>query len=662
MSRRGKALAVGLCVLLVVSCPAVVVCVKYVRVVNHLGSLRGHLHNMEAIADAGLLSAVQGGDLVALQGDLIGARDDLVGIKAELGPALAVARFLGWLPVVGDDVSAAPDLLEMGIGVTTAGAALFEGMEPLVLLVSGSAEGPSGGSMMETLALAASEGQPHFEAARSELRRVEDLRDGLAERQLSPQLAGLVERLDRYLPSLDTGVEVSLLAPSLLGADEPRAYLLLAQNEQELRATGGFISSVALVRLSEGRILELDFRDSYAVDDLSQAHPAAPRPLEEYMLAQIWLLRDANWSPDFPTSARVARDLYDQDQGVSVDGVIAADLTAMQLLVGAMEPILLEGYEEKVTAANVVGLMQRHWASPSGEGQTGDWWAHRKDFMGDLLTAMMGKMQKDLSSIDLGRLANALQRSAGEKHIMVYMVDPALGARLSESGWDGAIRSTDGDYLMVVDSNLGFNKVNARVETRVNYQVTIENGQAASGKLSVTYHNASRGAGQQCVQEAEYPPTYQEMMEGCYWNYLRVYVPEEGQLIEGPELALPEGSLRAEESGAGGTRLPTSVGPVEAGKNVFASFFVLAPGEQQEMVYQYQLPVTVLRERDSASVYRLLVQKQPGTMAVPLLIEVQVPSDAVVLATSPQATSIVDGLASFSTDLRVDREFEVVFR
>ncbi len=662
MSRRRKALAVGLSVVLLVALPAVVGYVKCARVMNHLGSLRGHLHNMEAVADAGFLSAVQGGDLVTFRAELVGTREDLVGIKAELGPALAVARFLGWLPVVGGDVSAAPDLLQMGIGVTTAGDSLFEGMEPLVYLVSGSADDPSSVGMMETLALAAVEGQPHFEAARTELQRVQELRERVTGRHLSPEVSGLVERLDRYLPLLDTGVEALLVAPSLLGADEPRAYLLLAQNEQELRATGGFISSVALLRLSGGRILELDFRDSYAVDDLSQPHPAAPQPLEEHMLAEIWLLRDANWYPDFPTSAQAARDLYHLDQGILVDGVIAADLTAMQLLVGAMEPVELEGYEEEVTGGNVVGLMQRYWASPSGEGQTGDWWAHRKDFMGDLLSAMMERMQSDISSIDLGRLGNALRRSMEEKHILIYLVDPVLGASLSENGWDGAINSTDGDYLMVIDSNMGFNKVNASVETQVEYQVTIKDRETAFGRVSVTYDNASRVAVQQCVQEAAYPPTYQEMMEGCYWDYLRVYVPEQSQLIEGPELALPEGSLRARESGAAGTRLPISVGPAEAGKNVFASFFVVAPGEHRKMVYQYRMPLTILLERDSASAYRLFVQKQPGTLAVPLRVEVQVPADAAVLSTSPEATSVVDGLVSFSTDLLVDREFEVVFR
>ncbi|HEM61515.1 MAG TPA: DUF4012 domain-containing protein, partial [Chloroflexi bacterium] len=518
MARRARALAVGLSIVFAVSCLAVLGYVKYVRVTEHLGSLRGHLHSMEAMAEGDLLSAAQEEDLSSLRQELVGTREDLAAIKAELGPTLTIARFFGWVPVIGGDLAAGQDLLDMGIGFATAGDALFEGLGPVLPLVAGQEDPPSGSGTMETVALATAEGQPHFQLARAEIERAQALREGLSAETLSPKVSGLVDRLDRYLPLLNTGVHALLVAPSLLGADEPRAYLLLAQNEQELRATGGFISSVALLRLSEGRIVELDFRDSYAVDDLSQPHPSAPQPLEEYMLAQIWLLRDATWYADFPSSAEVARELYHLDRGVLVDGVIAADLTAMQLLVGAMEPLELEGYEEEVTAANVVGLMQRYWASPTGEGQTGDWWIHRKDFMGDLLSAMMETLQSDISSIDLGRMGSALQRCLTEKHILIYMADPELSASVSKSGWDGGIRSTEGDYLMVVDSNMGFNKVNAAVRASVDYRVTLESQKASLGRLSVVYDNPSRVEVQQCVQEAAYPPTYQEMMEGCYWD------------------------------------------------------------------------------------------------------------------------------------------------
>src|SRR5205085_6348840 len=96
-------------------------------------------------------------------------------------------------------------------------------------------------------------------------------------------------------------------APVLLGANTPQQYLMLAQNNDELRPTGGFISAVGVVKVDRGELSVEWFRDSFAVDDLSINHSPAPAPLEKYMWAEQWLLRDSNWYADFPTSADVAQ-------------------------------------------------------------------------------------------------------------------------------------------------------------------------------------------------------------------------------------------------------------------------------------------------------------------------------------------------------------------
>jgi hypothetical protein len=379
------------------------------------------------------------------------------------------------------------------------------------------------------------------------------------------------------------------------------------------------------------------------------------------MLSQIWLMRDANWYPDFPTSAQVARDLYQLDQGVLVDGVIAVDLTAMQSLVGALEPIYLEEYHQEVTGANVLGLMQEHWASPAGEGQMGDWWVHRKDFMGELLGAMMARLETDVESVDPGRLASALLKGLEEKHILVYVVDPTISEILSEHSWDGALSQDDGDFLMVVDTNMGFNKVNANVESSEEYRVSIEDDGRITSRVAVTYRNQSGSGPEPCVQEAVYPPTYGEMMEGCYWNYLRIYIPEGSELTEGPQLTLPEGSLRAREGETAGALLATEVGPAESRKSVYGVFFVVAPGERREIGFEYRQPSSVVAGEQSRR-YRLVVQKQPGTLAVPLRVEVKLPPGSSVISTEPEPSSLANGGVVFETDLRQDREFEVTFR
>ncbi len=662
MSGRARIVGIFLSLIVLSACLGTLSYVKYRRAMAHLTAVQLHLRNLEAKAEADLFSSLKKTELEELRGELDQAGDHLTGLKAELGPALAVAPYLGWLPVVGADVAAAPDLLELGISMSTAGELIFEGLSPLLDVLEGSSETPSEVSIGTALAATLADAEPQIAAAKVQLDGVRQRRELISTDGLSPKVARLLERLDRYLPLLDSVVRGLSVAPYLLGVDDPRTYLLLAQNNHELRATGGFISGVALLEIDDGQIQELDFRDSYAVDDLTQNHPSAPQPLERYMLAELWFVRDANWFADFPTTARAVRDLYQLDQGVLVDGVMAADLEAVALMVAALGPVQLEEYEEEVNAANVIDLMQQYWASPGGEGQTGDWWMHRKDFMGELLGAMMIKLETDPRSLDLAALIDFISRGLGEKHLLMYVADPTVEEILSENGWDGALRATAGDFLMVVDTNMGFNKVNASVESTVDYGVHIEEDGLLWGEVSVGYRNNSRGQGDECVQEAGYPPTYQEMMEGCYWNYLRVYVPENARLLQGPEVTLPEGSLRARQNGLAGSTLPTEVGPLEAGKNVFAGFFVVAPGQRRDMVFRYQLPSETLERGDSTTVYRLVVQKQPGTSAIPLRLTVMLPSEAEVLSTSPEASSLTHAQVVFESNLLVDRQFEVVFR
>ncbi len=662
MSRRGKATIISLLAFGLLTCVVVLGAVKSVRVMGHVGSLKQDLAALEAGAQGDLFANLKREQLGEVRGDLVRVGDDLRSLKGEVGPVLLLTPYLGWLPVVGGDVAASSSLLAMGIGISSSGELVFEGLDPMLAVLEESDDSASEESVIQRLTTTLAEGQPQFDAAQAELDRVRQHRGRIDDQRLSPQVMRLVERLDRYLPLLETGLEGLLIAPDLLGAEEPRTYLLLAQNDNELRATGGFISSVALLHIDNGQTVDMDFRDSYAVDDLSHPHPFAPKPLERYMLAQMWVLRDTNWYPDFPTSAEAARDLYQLDQGVLVDGVIAADTVALQSLVEVLGPIHLEEYDVKVNADNVISLMREHWASPEGEGQSGDWWVHRKDFMGEVLAAMLVKLETDIGSVDLSQLMDAINRGFEEKHILIYVDDPTVTDILADNLWDGSVRSTAGDFLMVVDANMGFNKVNPNIETNVDYQIHINEDGSLRAQVTVTYQNNSISPAPQCVQQAGYPPTYEEMMEGCYWNYLRIYVPEKAQLLQGPELTLPEGSLRAKYGDMGGDPLPPEVGPVEGGKNVFATFFVVPPGERREMAFQYQLPSHIAEGKDSTSAYSLVVQKQPGTLAVPLHVTVSLPAGSEVLSTQPEASSLTGGEVEFQTDLLVDREFEIVFR
>ena len=305
---------------------------------------------------------------------------------------MPAARLFGWLPEIGKEVAAAPDLLDMGSAAATVGRAAMDGAQ----LVLEAYRQPGEDSALKRVTPALAQAAPYWQEADVALQRVDEARARLHLEKLDPRLSAQVERLDRYLPVLQGGIALAHSAPSLLGVDGARTYLLLAQNSDELRPTGGFISGVGLLGIDRGDLSQLDFRDSYEVYDPSVDHPLAPPDLERTMGAQMLLLRDVNWSADFPTVAGVAEALYQLDTGTPVDGVVAFDVEAVRRIIAALEPLQLPGYQEPVTAANLITAIRTVWEAPAAAEASlsekapaqSDWWQHRKDFMGDLASAV----------------------------------------------------------------------------------------------------------------------------------------------------------------------------------------------------------------------------------------------------------------------------------
>jgi len=583
-------------------------------------------------------------------------RADLETLQAAARPFLWLAPYLGWLPRYGPDIRAAPVLLGIALDLTTAGEDVVEPLVPLLDRAAGQeASGETGLLEEATATLAAA--RPQLSVALSAIQEARAARERLEMGGLSPRVEGWVERLDRALPLLEQGVKGALLLPELLGAEGPRTYLVLVQNEDELRPTGGFISGVARVTVERGEILELQFDDSYAVDDLSRPYPEPPAPLREYMLTDLWLFRDSNWSPDFPTSAQTAIALYAIGRNVDADGVIALDQQAIRLLVEALAPLQVEGYAEPVTGENVIQMARRAWEP--GEEVSGDWWVHRKDFMAALLDAAVRRVEGGLDQGGLVRLAGAALQALREKDLLLYVEDGEAAALLAELGWDGALIRSPGDYLMVVDTNMGFNKVNALIEESLEYVVDLTDPAHPRATLTIRHRHPLEREEIPCRQEPRYDPTYEQMMERCYWDYLRVYVPPRARLVGATPHPVPGQELLRGRPSAG----EVAVGPGEDGREVWATFLLLRPGTVLETRFEYLLPAGVLQSRGGdVYEYTLSVQKQPGTRAIPLRVLVLLPARALLEASDPEPATLTPAGPEYTWTLRMDRRLEVTFR
>jgi hypothetical protein len=420
------------------------------------------------------------------------------------------------------------------------------------------------------------------------------------------------------------------LAPYLAGLDAPRTYLILVQNEDELRATGGYITAAGTVTIQRGRITRLAIEDSFAIDDPQLNYPLPPDPLRDYMDAPYWVLRDSNWSPDFPTAAAVAETFFTATRPQTIDGVVALDQTFLRIMLQATGPIQVPDLSERINADNVIALLRAAREPPPGEKVSYDWWLHRKDSVPAVATAMV----KRLPWSNWGALAGAAIRALDERHLILTLKDPGAAAILARNSWDGALRPGPADFLMLVESNVGFNKVNAIEQTRLAYQVDLTRDGDATGSVTITQTNPAKGQ-LPCDPGPDYGSgSYAELIARCYWSYLRVYVPDKARSRGGTAQQVP-GELMPRGEPVDGTIAQASG---ENGTQSFGALSLVPFESTGTTTFNYRLaPSAVTGGADTRGrVYQLKLQKQPGIASLPVSLTVLLPPGATNVRATPK--------------------------
>jgi hypothetical protein len=376
------------------------------------------------------------------------------------------------------------------------------------------------------------------------------------------------------------------------------------------------------------------------------------------MGVELWVFRDSNWSPDFPTAARKAISLYRPGYDVSIDGVIAIDQLAVQAVVNAIGPLMVEGEEEPVDGSTIMAYIQSAWAPE--DGTTGDtWWQGRKSFMGLIANAAWERVQN--GQVDWLTLAQAIRWLLNEKHLLIYMEHPDVAAMLAEMNWDGAMpgEQTEGiqDFLMVLDTNMGYNKTNRRVKETITYQVDLRPA-SPEAALTLVYTHTST-ADYPCQQDLAYEPNYERLTNLCYWDYLRIYIPQDSDFRNATRIPVPDEMLVTGE----GTSGEVTVQQAEEGPwATLGVMGVLAPSTIQTRYFSWTLPQDVVEWQNGEGSYSLRVQKQPGTIGHPLTVRIQLPEGSVLVDATPQPTVATQDWVIYRAALVYDREFNLHFR
>jgi hypothetical protein len=546
-------------------------------------------------------------------------------------------------------------LLTFATNLTQAGNYTMRALSPLW---QGTDAGNGEAQSTQRIFQALVDGKPDFKLAAQSIDRADQTRQQINADLLPDRVQPYFLVLDQNFALIKQGIALLPIMPELMGAERPTTFLLLAQNRDEIRATGGFITGIGTVQLDKGQMTEFAMGDSYRIDDFSKPYPPPPEPLQRLMLAGIWVTRDANWSPDFPITARQAQSLYTLSTERETQGVVAFDQKAISLMLEALGPITLANVPEPITAENVETYMLQSWAPQPGEGISGEWWLHRKDFMSSLGKAVLERLFQAGDPQTLVKVARQGLYALRTGHLLVYMNQPDAQQLLVQMGLDHGLQTGEGDFLMLVDSNVGFNKTDAIVLRSVEYQVDLSDPGQPSANLSLQYQHTVQ-AQVACQHQSTYGEgTYEDMRRRCYWDYWRVYSPVGSRLVHAEVKPIPGDQL------LNGIAWPGEVEiyPGEAGTQVFAGVLVLPPGQSETIRLQLALPTEVVAEDESGALHYILhLQKQPGFSSIPFQIKVKFPDGYTLESASHDGQLDSSSQWVWPNPVSTDQNIELVF-
>lgn len=432
-----------------------------------------------------------------------------------------------------------------------------------------------------------------------------------------------------YSKKIYAAKELASRLDTLLGADSPKKYLVLFQNNMELRPTGGFIGSFALLTFDGGRLSDISVSDVYSADGQLKGHVEPPGPIKDILGEGGWYLRDANWDPDFPTSAFKIEWFLDKEINAQVDGVIAIDLHLVQNLLSVVGPIMLPDYSKVITSQNLYQTTQEEVESEFFPGSI-----KKASF----LTALSRQLITELENLDSNKKPESLfkiYQSLEEGHIQIFVHDTNIQKIFNSLGYDGAVDVSTNcglrcfwDRYYLVDANLGVNKANFYISRTQDLNLSLDK-ENISHELLVTYTNSAN----QILGNA-----------GKYKTYTRLLVPQQSTV----------GGVRLYHEGGGYKDLEYRIEDINGRREVG---FLLEVGPQERVRVQiaWKLAHTALSQGGE---YRLQINKQPGTDTDLLGVTIK-KSELLPSVTIPAFTLTGQGVYLYNTNLRQDFEAKI---
>jgi hypothetical protein len=561
-------------------------------------------------------AAVKKQDLAAAKEKLAQTRTTMTGLRDEYKKVLP----LKFIPILGAYISDGDHAIKAGFAGLDAGDAAVAALEPNADLlglkgkgnfVSGTADDriQTAVKTMNALVPKINAMAASVDTLRKEIDYINPARypDHIGKTSIRPQLAGAKEVIENAANLFVNAQPLLTNVPNILGYPTEKRYLIIFQNDKELRATGGFMTAYAQFRFVGGKAILEKSDDIYALDAaLNKKYPAPPEILAYLPGVYNLNIRDSNLSPDFKISMQQFKSMYDNTSGTEhkIDGIITMDTHVLVETLKILGPINASGrvfsaeIDKRCNCAGAIYELEDYSSRPVNYVR-----ADRKGEIGELMRAMLQMALGVSPSKYWGSLFQMFLTEISDKHVQAYFTDGTIqkaaesfnmAGRIMTASESAAILTYEEgkgwDYLHINEANMGGAKANMFVTEKITKDTTVNSDGTMTTKLTIDYKNPYPGS--DCGLESG-----GLCLNAPLRNWIRVYVPEGSTLKEN----------KGTQSPKDGKAVPmtTSAG---LGKTVFQGFVIVNPLGVAQLSLTYTSPVKEMEDK-----YRLLIQRQSGS-------------------------------------------------
>jgi len=483
------------------------------------------------------------------------------------------------------------------------------------------------------------------------LKATDDLKNALVIYQKQQQLNNIPEAIESKLNEIVNFTSSTIDTwPEILGLNGKKTYLVLFQNNMELRPGGGFIGSYGILTLDKGRVINFTIHDVYDADGQLKGHVEPPFPIRRYLSSLNWFLRDSNFSTDFSKNAAAAAVFLNSETRQVVDGVIGVDLSFVKNLLSAIGPVNVVDYKETVNSKNLFEVTNSHVQEDFFSGST-----KKKDFLRALFNSISLKLASDKNISYLNAL-QSLALSLSEKHIFFAFNNKNIQSVFAINGWGATLfdnrKAADtniNDYIGISEANLGANKVNYYISRNVSQTTSIEKDGSIKGSLKVDFKNNAEKLTDK---------------KNAYKNYFRVVLPLGANLdniqIDGKKQVVVDAITDPSNYEQKGFRPPTGLEVEklnESGKTIYGFLTIIEEGEIKSIIINYTL-LGKLNLTKPSFLYSLKVIKQPGIDSFPYEFSLILPENLTAI-NLPKEIKQNDNMLSTATEITKDKELSI---